>query len=201
MAELTYPASLFQPPPVTCPGCHRALPGPVDQCPHCGYNAWNCVGRFRYDPPPLNRYIDIDNRLPNEDRAKLDHLIDSLESEMPQLRIHICIVKLLPGTNVAECGFWMLNASVPRDDEELSHRPWGVLLLFDLQSASASATIGYGLDPFIDDDALRAALQGGQKNYSAGDFGAGLICTLAVLRGALREAHRRAVAAIRKYKP
>lgn len=201
MAVPTYSAQIFQPPPVTCPGCHRALPGPVEQCPHCGYNAWTCVDHFRYDPPPLDRYIDIENKLRNDDRVKLDRAIESLETELPQVRVHICLVKLLPGTDVRECGFWMLNASVPREQEEADHRPWGILLLLDLQSGSASATVGYGLDPFLSDEVLRDALNGGAKDFAGGAFGSGLLRVVTALHGALKSAQRKAAVAARKSKP
>jgi hypothetical protein len=201
MAVHTYPLPPFQPPPVSCPGCHRALPGPVEQCPHCGYNAWTCVDHFRYDPPPLDRYIDIEHRLKNEDRARLDKVIDGLESDLPQVRVHLCLVKLLPGTDVRECGFWMLNASVPRDEEEAEHRPWGILLLMDLHAASASLTVGYALDPFLSNDALRDCLEAGRKDFGEGNFAAGLMRLLTVLHGALREAQHRAAGVARRLKP
>src|SRR5690349_1042369 len=143
----------FGPAPITCPGCHALLNAPVDQCPRCGYNAWTCVDRFPYSPPPLDRYIDVENRLSNEDRARIDRLIEDLESELPQVRVYVCIVKLLPGTDARECGFWMLNASVPRDEVEAGHRPWSVLLLLDTHASAASATVGYGLDPHVKDQA------------------------------------------------
>jgi hypothetical protein len=201
MADHTYPLPPFQPPPVSCPGCHRSLPGPVEQCPHCGYNAWTCVDHFRYDPPPLDRYIDIENKLRNEDRAKLDRLIETLESDLPQVRVHLCLVKLLPGTDVRECGFWMLNASVPRDEEEAEHRPWGILLLLDTQACAVSLTVGYGLDPFLGNDTLRGCLDQGRKEFAEGSYAAALGRVLSSLHGALREAQHRAASMARRLKP
>ena len=180
--------------PITCPGCHAVLPVPVDQCPFCAYNAWTCVDHFPYSPPPLDRYIDVENRLTNEDRARLDKAIDAVENDLPQVRLFVCLVKLLPGTDTRECGFWMLNASVPRDEEEASHRPWSVLLLLDTQSFTASATVGYGLDPFVSDPQLRAALTAAQPEWQAGHFSGGVIKFIQQLHHALKQAHRAAAA-------
>lgn len=183
--------------PVTCPGCHAVLQGAVDQCSHCGYSAWTCVDHFPYSPPPLDRYIDVESRLSNEDRARLDREIDRIESGMPQVRLYLCVVKLLPGTDVRECGFWMLNASVPRDEEEASHRPWSVLLILDTQSLSASATVGYGLDPWLGDPQLRTALAAGRGEWVRGNLAAGAAKFLQQLHHALRAAHGAAVASSR----
>lgn len=188
----------FIPAPITCPGCHAALAGPVDQCPYCGYNAWTCVDRFPYSPPPLDRYIDIENRLSNEDRARIDRAIDELESDLPQVRIYICLVKLLQGTDARECGFWMLNASVPRDEEETGHRPWSVLLLVDLQASAASATVGYGLDSFVTDADLREALGAGQREFESANFSAAVLKFIHHMHRILKRAHRTAVATSRR---
>ncbi|HEX2747286.1 MAG TPA: TPM domain-containing protein [Verrucomicrobiales bacterium] len=198
MASSTASSQAPGPAPITCPGCHVLLRAPVDQCPHCGYNAWTCVDRFPYSPPPLDRYIDVENRLSNEDRARIDRSIDALESDLPQVRIYVCIVKLLPGTDARECGFWMLNASVPRDEEETGHRPWSTLLLLDTQASAASATVGYGLDHYVADDELRQALASSQAEFERGDFGAGVLKFVHHLHKVLKQAHRRAVARVRQ---
>lgn len=184
--------------PITCPGCHRVIPGPADQCPLCGYNAWTCVDRFPYSPPPLDRYIDVENRLSNEDRARIDRAIEALESDLPQVRLHVCIVQLLPGTDARECGFWMLNASIPRDDEEAGRRPWSVLLLLDTRAGAASATVGYGLDRFVGDPSLRAALTAGQADWQQANFSAGVLKFVQQMHIALKQAHHAALDAARK---
>jgi TPM domain len=183
---------------MTCPGCHRVIPVVVDRCPHCNYNAWTCVDHFPYSPPPLDRYVDVENRLSNEDRARIDRAIDTLEADLPQVGVHLCIVRLLPGTDARECGFWMLNACIPRDEEEARNRPWSVLLLIDTHALAASATVGYGLDPFVGDEQLRAALAAGQPDWLQGNFGAGALKFVHQLQHALTDACRLAIKSARK---
>ena len=191
-------SSSFKPAPVTCPGCHRVLPGPVEQCPVCAYNAWTCVDHFPYPAPSLDRYVDVENRLTNDDRARLDRVIESVEADMPQVRLHVCLVRLLPGTDARECGFWMMNAAIPRDDEEAEHRPWSVLLLIDLAGSTASATVGYGLDPFVSDAQLKAALSEGREDWQAANWTGGVHKFVHGLHQALRQAHKAASHAARK---
>ncbi len=188
----------FQSAPVSCPGCHRVLDGPADQCRACGYNAWTCVDHFPYSPPALERYVDVENRLSNEERARLDRTIGALESELPQVRVHVCLVKLLPGTDVRECGFWLLNASIPRDEQDAQHRPWSVLLLMDLTASVASATVGYGLDRFVDDAALRAALAAARPDWQDGRLAAGIQSFVQEMHRALKASHQLAAKAAAK---
>lgn len=152
------------------------------------------MDHFPCSPPPLDRYIDVESRLSNDDRARLDREIDRIESGMPQVRLYLCVVKLLPGTDVREYGFWMLNASVPRDEEEASCRPWSVLLILDTQSLSVSATPGYGVDPWLGDPQLRTALAAGRGELVCGNLAAGAAKFLQQLHHALRAAHGAAVA-------
>jgi hypothetical protein len=156
------------------------------------------VDHFPYSPPPLERYIDVENRLTNDDRAKIDRAIGELEGDLPQVRVMVCIVKLLPGTDARECGFWMLNASIPRDEEETRHRPWSVLLLIDTGISAASATVGYGLDPFVSDQQLRAALAAGQADWQLSNYSAGILKFVEQMHHALKLAHRTAVTAAKK---
>ncbi len=194
----TSPLHRFHSAPVSCPGCHRVLDGPVDQCPACGYNAWTCVDHFPYSPPPLERFVDVEDKLSNEDRARLDKAVNALENEFAQVRLHVCLVKLLPGTDVSECGFWLLNASIPRDDEAAQRRPWSVLLLMDLTAANASATVGYALDRFVSDTQLRAALAAAQSDWESSNFTAGILKFIHQLHAALKVAQKTASRAARR---
>lgn len=190
--------SQFQSAPVSCPGCHRVLDGPSGQCRVCGYNAWTCVDHFPYSPPQLERYVDVENRLSNEERARLDRAIDALESDLPQVRVFVCLVKLLPRTDVRECGFWLLNASIPKDDEDAQHRPWSVLLLLDLTAFTASATVGYGLDRFVNDFQLREALAAAKPDWMDGRLAPGIQLFVHGLHRALKSAQKLAAKAAAK---
>ena len=143
------PATVFDPPPVVCPGCHATLKDPVPACPHCAYNGWTCVEKFPWIPPTLERVMDVDRCLSIADRRVLDKAIDPIEQALPQVRIYVCLGRLHPDTDPREFGFWLFNASVPPDTEAASHRAWSVLLVIDRASCRASLTTGYGLDPFL----------------------------------------------------
>jgi uncharacterized membrane protein YgcG len=198
MPALSSVSHSFKLAPITCPGCHRVIAEPLEQCPSCGYNAWTCVDHFPYPAPPLDRYVDVENRLTNDERARLDRVIESVEGDLPQVRLYVCLVRLLPGTDARECGFWMMNASIPRDDEEAERRPWSVLLLIDLAGSAASATVGYGLDPFVSDAQLKAALGEAREDWQAANWAGGIQKFVHGLHQALRQAHKAASHAARK---
>ena len=186
------PASVFAPAPVACPGCHLALKDPAPNCPQCGYNGWSCVEKFPWIPPPLERFMDVDGRLSPDDLAMMNKVIEPIESNLPQVRIHVCLARLHAETDPREFGFWLFNASVPPDAEATSHRPWGILLVIDRASRRASLTIGYGLDPFLSDRKLTACLEAAQHDYARGRYGHGTATCLRKLHTALTTAQREA---------
>ena len=194
------PATVFDPPPVACPGCHFALAAPVPVCPQCGYNGWTCVEKFPWIPPPLERVMDVDARLSPADHKLLDEAIEPLEQTLPQVRVHVCLGRLHPDTDVREFGFWLFNASVPPDAEAASHRPWSVLLVIDRGARRASLTIGYGLDPFLSDRRLTACLEAGAKDFQCGRYGHGASACLKKLHGALITAQRDATYIATKFR-
>ncbi len=194
------PATVFDPPPVACPGCHFALKDPAPACPHCGYNGWSCVGKFPWLPPALERIMDMEARFSASDRAALDQAIEPLEQALPQVRVHVCLGKLHPDTDVREFGFWLFNASVPPDAEAASHRPWSLLLVIDRTSRRASLTSGYGLDPFLSDRRLTACLEAATADFTSGHYGRGAVACLTKLHTALATAQRDAAYIAAKFR-
>lgn len=186
------PAKVFDPPPVACPGCYVALRDPAPSCPKCGYDAWSCVERYPWIPPPLERIMDVDDRLPVKERALIEKTADLIEQAFPQVRLHICLGRLHPDTDPREFGFWLFNASVPPDEEAASHRPWSILLVIDRASRRASLTLGYGLDPFISDRRLTACLESAAPDFAKGRYGRGTATCLRNLHTQLITSRRNA---------
>ena len=194
------PATVFDPPPVACPGCHFALKDPVPVCPQCGYSGWTCVEKFPWIPPPLERVMDVDRRLSDADRLLIDKAIEPLEQALPQVRVHVCLGRLFPDTDPREFGFWLINASVPPDAEAASHRPWSILVVIDRASRRASLTIGYGLDPFLSDRRLTTCLEAAQPHFQRGRYGPGTAILLGKLHIALTTAQRDAAYIAAKFR-
>jgi uncharacterized membrane protein YgcG len=184
------PAKVFDPPPVACPGCYFALKDAVPSCPHCGYDAWSCVEKFPWIPPPLERIMDVDDRLAPEERTQIEKSAEVIEQSFPQVRIHVCLGRLHPDTDPREFGFWLFNASVPPDDEAASHRPWSILLVIDRASRRASLTLGYGLDPFLSDRRLTACLESAAGDFTLGRYGQGTLTCLRRLHAQLINSRR-----------
>ena len=194
------PASVFQPPPVTCPGCHGTLRTLAEECELCRWTAWHCVDRFPFDPPVFERFIDADSRLSDADLKELNKAIDTLEQTMPQIRVHVCIARLPENTDARECGFWMMNASVPPDDEAAARRPWSILLLIDRTARAATFTVGYALDAFVSDRRLLAALEPASGAFISGQYGRGIARTISRLQRELATCQREAAYLAAKFR-
>lgn len=160
---------------MVCPGCHIAIPEPVDECPRCGFSGRGVVEKFAFEAPDLDRYIDPVGFLAEESREKIDRVLDELEEDFPQIRVSICIIDLLPDTDPREFGFWMFNASKVRNEAEAARRPWTILLTIDDRNARASVTVGYAIEPFVKDDAWEWMLRMDRKLFLEKDYEAGVL--------------------------
>ena len=82
----------------------------------------------------------------------------NLRNVFPQITICSCFTRLPSGVDGREFGFWLFNRSVPTTPEEREQRLYTLLLVFDAAHQTLSATVGYGLDCFLDDIVLSKSL-------------------------------------------
>ncbi len=195
------PVTLFKPGPVHCPGCHSVQAKPADACPHCSYSAHVCAKRFPFTAPLLEPVMDAGSHLSPAARTSVAGEIARLEKTFPQLHFHVCLTELPEGMDVREFGFWLFNASVPATQEAHEQRPWSVLLVIDQAGRAASLTIGYALDPLLDDTVLERILAAGEEALQNDLAAAGIITILSALRRELTLAQRNAAAAAARVVP
>jgi hypothetical protein len=185
------PAARFAVNTMFCPGCRRATPDPVEQCPACGYSGASAVDKFPFAAPALDRFIDPDNHLAVEDCEKIDRALNELEKEYPQVRFSFCLVDLAEATDPREFGFWMMNASPVRGPVEERLRPWSVLLLVDHAYCRVSVTAGYAIEPFLDEEEWRSLLRLEERYFREGDYGSAILRFVKGSAHVLREAEKR----------
>lgn len=186
-----YPAARFAVNTMFCPGCRKAIPDPVEQCPACGYSGASAVDKFPFAAPALDRFIDPDNHLPVEACEKIDRALNALGKDYPQVRFHFCLVDLAEATDPREFGFWMMNASPVRGPVEERLRPWSVLFLIDDAHCRVSVTPGYAIEPFLDEDEWRSLLRLEERYFRDGDYGSAILRFVKGAAHVLGEAEKR----------
>lgn len=187
------PENVFSSGKFHCPGCHSTLERAANACPHCGFNAHLCVARFPFKPPPLKRVMDPDGVIDTHQKKRLSRTIARLEKSFPQITVSFCAVFLPDGVDGRQFGYWLLNRCPPASGLDAKRRLHHLLLLVDRNSKTVSATVGYGLDCFLDDMTLCRALQASRDRFIHEGYVEGSIKWINLIRKKLAFLHEKAV--------
>lgn len=134
----------------------------------------------------MERFIDPEGRFEPGDRRRLDRAFNRFEKRFPQTRLHLCLTRLPDNADCREFGYWLFNICQPRTQEEEARRYHGVLFVIDRRKRAASVTLGYGLDPFIDDASIKRLLAPSKAQFQDGDYIGGVLRFLKGLDRKLR---------------
>ncbi len=187
------PENVFSSGKCHCPGCHSTLEKTANTCPHCGFNAHLCIARFPFDPPPLKQIMDPDEVIDAHQKKRLSKTIARLEKAFPQITVSFCSVLLPEGVDGRQFGYWLLNRCSPASGLDAKRRLHHLLLLVDRNSKTVSATVGYGLDCFLDDITLHQALQSSRDHFIHEGYVEGSIKWIHLIRKKLAVLHEKAV--------
>ena len=138
-----------------------------------------------YEAPDLRKFIDREGYLTREDIKRGQHAMEKLRAHFPQLTLCTCVAKVPEGVSISEFGFWLFNQSVPNGQRMIDRRIHSILLCIDPTNGEASLTVGYGLDPFIDDDDLTDCLNKIKKPLAVQNYGSALSKLCRALRPVL----------------
>jgi uncharacterized membrane protein YgcG len=172
-----------------CPSCGGPLPSLTDLCTRCGFSAQVCLGKYRFRAPRLERFLDPEYRLTAAEKKRLNRAIDSFEKKFPQTRIYISLARLPHAADSREFGYWLFNACRPQNEEEEQRRYFTILLLIDRGNRTASVTIGYRLEPFLDDYTLQKILLDSREEFISGKYAGAIENFVTEVRKRLTSVH------------
>lgn len=165
---------------MACPSCEMKFTAPVDSCPQCGFSGYQVVEKFPYDPPPLERVLDPENRITFEEREMIYEEMKRWRRRLPQIRFFSCLVGLEEAINVQEFAFWLFNAAQAEEGE--SAKRFGVLLVVDARTKRMTTTVGYGVEPLLSEDDWREVVMDCRDKFARERFGEG-VCQFISLAG------------------
>lgn len=165
---------------MTCPSCEAQFSQPVEVCPQCGFSGHEVVQKFPYDPPPLSRVLDPENRMTPEERALVHEEMKRWRRRLPQVHFFSCLISLDAAVNLQEFAFWLFNAANVEEGERAKH--FGVLLVIDAQTKRITTTVGYGIEPLLSDEDWRNVVLDCRDKFTRERFGEG-VCQFISLAG------------------
>jgi len=106
--------------------------------------------------------------------------IERLQRRYPQIDPHV-LLREFPDPHPFELQvFWLFNAAGLSSEDQKGSANRAVLLAIDPPHGRAAIMVGYGLEPFLSDEALDRLLEMADPAWRAGKYSDGI---LTVLRG------------------
>lgn len=168
-----------------CPSCGGVTAEGDRACRACGYGFEFASRLIPYPAPALRKFIDFDGHLSRHDIRDGQRALEKLRAHFPQVTLCTCLVNVPDGVSITEFGFWLFNQSIPEGPRLIERRLHSILLLIDPTKGEATLTVGYGLDPFLDDADLQRCLQKIRRPLAAKNYGKALRRLCASLRPVL----------------
>jgi uncharacterized membrane protein YgcG len=131
-------------------------------------------------PPALASGVaDLAGVFSPGDRRRLLAAIARLERRFPQITFTVLATRVPAETRLGAYAFWIFNRGAVGPGTDRGGANHAVLLTIDPHHGRSNLTIGYGLEPFVGERHLEAALASGLDDFAGGRFAGG---ALAVIR-------------------
>lgn len=169
-----------------CPACQQATHETAAECA-CGFSL-AALDRTLGMPPILKASVtDMVNELTGGEIRSITREIERLERRFPQMTFAVVVCTPPEGTTLALYLFWLCNHSGLGSAIERGGLSRHVMLGIDPFNGLAATMIGYGLEPFISEARLTAALNAAFAPWANDLMGKGIEAFFAALEVQLKE--------------
>jgi uncharacterized membrane protein YgcG len=126
--------------------------------------------------PPL--VADSCRVLKASEAARLRRRIDSIHSRFPQLVLQVVLHRFPAEHPFALHVFWLFNAAALAGDSRRGRENHALMLVIDPDRAESAIIPGYGLEPFLANDALDHLLELAGPAWASGRWADGVMRVL-----------------------
>ena len=173
-----------------CPSCANPIAGAAPECPACKLSVRRLDLKFGALPRRARYLTDRSGRLPLRTIRMLRHELQIFERKFPQSLFSVFVTDQLRGGSISEYTFWLANRARFSSIEAVGAGNFDLLLGIDLSAGAAALTIGYGLEQYIGEDDLHAALAAAKDAFTAHDYALGIGQCIELMTDRMREAAR-----------
>lgn len=163
-----------------CPYCRSPLGEHTAECPVCKLTLDRASAVLGPTPRLMAGLNDSSRVLRRRAADRVRRALDDFHRHFPQLAAHVVLRDFHPQFPIALQAFWLFNTAGLAKEQEKHGACRTVLLAIDPPQGLAALTVGYGLEPFVSDDALEHLLALAEPAWRGGRFADGI---LTVLRG------------------
>ncbi|MCW1924613.1 TPM domain-containing protein [Luteolibacter arcticus] len=158
-----------------CPYCRTRLEEMSPECPSCRLT-FERAGALLGPMPRIGPGIsDLAGALPKGDPKKITKAINRLMWTFPQVSVHV-LLHLFPTEHPFELHvFWVFNGGGLSPESQKGGENRAILLALDPGQGKSALMIGYGLEPYLGDDALAHLLELSEPAWKAGEWTRGIL--------------------------
>lgn len=165
-----------------CPACRQTLHENVPACPHCGFDLAATVRVLGAAPQLEFPLTDFTGALDPAIKHNVTEALLEMMRKFPQLRFAAVIGHVDARIPLAAHAFWLFNLGGLSMQQESGNQCRLVLLELDVANSRAACMIGYGLEPFIPQDALNRIAAAALPDMLRHDHAAAVIAALQCAR-------------------
>jgi len=167
---------------------HRA----ATACPHCGLTLGDADGQFGGRELRLRCLADTAGLLRHEERERVEAAMGQLRQRFPQVFMAIYTGALGEAAHLRRFGFWLLNRASFEDRPSGASNAAGILLTIDPETKAAGVSVGYLLEPFLEEADTFECLARAHSHWLEGRYADGMIKAMEQLAWILRKRSRQA---------
>lgn len=153
-----------------CPACRSPAIENDPACRQCGFSLEVADRSFGIAPALRRPVADEVGVLGRFAQRHVKQVIAAMERRFPQIGVAAVLMEVPPQAPLAAYAFWIFNRCRLSSAVEKGGESRLVMLLIDTAANRASAMVGYGLEPFIQEVHLQSCLQAAQPPLRGGRY-------------------------------
>ena len=173
---------------MSCPYCRTRLTETAVECLHCHLTLDRAKILLGAVPRLGQGICDTCHVLSRKEMQKLAKACGKLSWNFPQVTLHVLLHEFPQEHPFSLHVFWLFNCGGFSSEHSKGSDNHGILLALDPVQGKSGLTVGYGLEPFLGDEALEHLLELSEPAWKAGEWARGISDVIAGLDRLLESA-------------
>lgn len=161
-----------------CPYCQIPLHASMAECPSCRLTYPRAGALLGAVPRLAPQVADTTRSLRPADHRRLRRRIAAIQRRFPELVLQVVIHRFPAEHPFSLHAFWLFNAASFAGEGNRGRDNHALLLAIDPARGEAAIMPGYGLEPFLGNDALDHLLELAGPCWQAGRWSEGILRVL-----------------------
>jgi len=174
--------------PMRCPYCSHPLAETAVECLHCHLTLDRATAILGAVPRISRGVCDTTGTLSKKEAQKIAKLGGKLAWTFPQISLHVLLHHFPQEHPFSLHVFWLFNCGGLSTESSRGENNHAILLAIDPRQGRSALTVGYGLEPFLSDEAMDHLLELSEPAWKNGHWTRGILDVIAGLDRLLENA-------------